>query len=164
MSSRSRIAPAGGCLFAALLIYPCPAMASLLGTLFAGRPPVTLGAKSGTLAPCPDRPNCVSSRAADDEHMIAPLAFQGDAATAMAELVDVVRAMPRASLVTVEPDYLHVEFASKVFGFVDDVEFVPDRSAHVIHVRSAARLGVSDLGVNRRRVEAIRAAIAATAR
>jgi len=79
---------------------------------------------------------------------------------AMAELSDAVRAVPDATVITARPDYLHAEIASALFGFVDDVEFVPDASAKVIHVHSAARLGVSDFGVNRRRVEAIRATFA----
>ena len=110
--------------------------------------------------PCPDRPNCVSSQAADSEHAIAPLAMHYDPAAAMSDLADAIRAMPGASVITAGPDYLHAEFASTVFGFVDDVEFVPDAGANVIHVRSAARLGVGDFGVNRRRVETIRVTLA----
>ena len=135
-------------------------MASLFGTMFAATPPATLGAHGGKLAPCPARPNCVSSRADDAGHAIAPLAFRGDAGSAMTRLATAIRAMPGARIVTARLDYLHAEFASKVFGFVDDVEFVPDPVAQVLHVRSAARLGYSDLGVNRKRVEAIRVALA----
>jgi uncharacterized protein (DUF1499 family) len=64
--------------------------------------------------------------------------------------------MPRSHVVTEQEDYIHAEFASAVFGFVDDVEFIVDAAAHIIHVRSAARVGYFDLGVNRRRVEDIR--------
>ena len=164
MTSRSRFSRAGGWLLAATLVHPVPAMASPFGTLFAGSPPATLGARDGKLAPCPDRPNCVSSRAADGDHRVAPLPFGGDAGAAMKALVDVIRAMPGATVVTARPDYVHAEFASAMFGFVDDVEFMPDPDLTVIHVRSAARLGVSDFGVNRKRVEAIRTAFAAATR
>jgi uncharacterized protein (DUF1499 family) len=76
----------------------------------------------------------------------------------MTRLAGILRAMPGATVVTVRPDYLHAEFASALFGFVDDVEFVVDPGASSIQVRSAARMGYSDMGVNRKRVEAIRAA------
>ncbi len=135
-------------------------MASLFGTLFAGTPPPPPRLREGKLVPCPDRPNCVSTQATDSGHAIAPLAMHNDPSAAMSDLADAIRAMPGATVVTAGPDYLHAEFASTVFGFVDDVEFVPDAQANVIHVRSAARLGVSDFGVNRRRVDMIRATFA----
>jgi uncharacterized protein (DUF1499 family) len=148
-----------GWIFFALLLVTEPAMASIFGTLFAGTsPPPRL--RGGRLVPCPDRPNCVSSQAADSEHAIAPIAMYRDPAAAMSDLADVIRAMHGATVIAAGPDYLHAEFASTVFGFVDDVEFVPDASANVIHVRSAARLGASDFGVNRRRVETIRVTLA----
>lgn len=153
--------PAVALAFAGLLAMSTPGAAPLLGTLFAGSAPATLGARDGKLAPCPDRPNCVSSQASDPNHAIAPLPFQGDAAAAAAALAGVIRATPRANLVTATPGYLHAEFASATMGFVDDAEFAVDAVAHVIHVRSAARLGRSDFGVNRKRVDAIRAAFAA---
>jgi uncharacterized protein (DUF1499 family) len=68
----------------------------------------------------------------------------------------VIEAMPRTKLIRVTPEYLHVEFKSAVFGFVDDVEFAIGESPGVIHVRSASRLGYWDMGANRRRVERIR--------
>ena len=70
----------------------------------------------------------------------------------------VVTGMSRARIVTAEGDYLHVEFRSAVFRFVDDVEFLVDTREKNIHFRSASRMGYSDLGVNRRRMERIRAA------
>ena len=69
----------------------------------------------------------------------------------------IVSGMKRTQLITREADYLYVEVVSKLLGFVDDVEFVLDRQAQCIRVRSAARLGYSDFGVNRKRIEAIRA-------
>jgi uncharacterized protein (DUF1499 family) len=143
-----------------MLLMTEPAMASLFGTMFAGTPPATLGAHGGKLAPCPERPNCVSSLADDAAHAIAPLAFRGKPGSAMTRLATAIGTMPGARIVAARPDYLHAEFASSVFGFVDDIEFVPDAGAQVIQVRSAARLGYSDFGVNRKRVEAIRVALA----
>jgi len=135
-------------------------MAALFGDLFAGSPPPTLGVRGGALAPCPGKPNCVSSRAADDEHVVAPYRFTGDAEAALGRLAGIVAERPGARIVTRRPDYVHAEFVSKLMGFVDDLELQLDAAAHVIHVRSASRLGHSDLGVNRKRVETLRTAFA----
>ncbi|WP_017300595.1 DUF1499 domain-containing protein [Nodosilinea nodulosa] len=128
-----------------------------IGNLTAGDRPTNLGVKEGKLAPCPDSPNCVVSQGKPDaEHAIAPLAYSGDPAEAMTKLTAVVKAMPRTTIVESTDNYLYAEFASKLMGFVDDVEFYLDPAESVIQVRSASRLGKSDLGVNRQRVEAIR--------
>lgn len=108
------------------------------------------------LAPCPDSPNCVSSRDDDPDRRIAPLAVRGDPFEVMARVKRIVTAMPRTQVVDEQPGYLHVEFTSRIFGFVDDVEFALDEQAGVVHVRSASRSGYWDFGVNRRRVEDIR--------
>ncbi len=144
--------------------WPGLAMAALFGSLFAGSPPSDLGARDGRLAPCPAKPNCVSSQAADPDHRIAPLPLSGDAAGAMVTLAKVVAAQPGASVVTRNDRYLYATFATPLMGFVDDVEFVADPARGVIDVRSASRLGHSDLGVNRKRVEALRAAFAEATR
>jgi len=163
---RRAAAPAGAALavaiaFAAAAVPATPAMASPFGTLFAGTPPATLGAPGGRLAPCPDRPNCVSSQAGAGPQAIAPLTFQGDPDAAMHALAAAIATLPGATIVTVRADYVHAEFASAVMGFVDDGEFALDAGAKVIHVRSAARLGHSDFGVNRKRIETLRPAFAA---
>ena len=121
-----------------------------------GKRPTTLGIHDGKLAPCPGSPNCVSSQAGDGGHSIAPLRFTGDARAAMDKLKAIVQAMPRTEIIDRRPGYLYAEFSTALMGFVDDVEFYCD--GQVIHVRSASRLGYSDLGVNRKRVEAVRAA------
>jgi uncharacterized protein (DUF1499 family) len=74
----------------------------------------------------------------------------------MKKLTAIVQTFPRTSVITVSDSYLHAEFTSAIFRFVDDLEFLVDDTAKVIHVRSASRLGTSDLGVNRKRVEEIR--------
>jgi uncharacterized protein (DUF1499 family) len=134
------------------------AMAALLGDLLAGRPPATLGAGGGRLAPCPAKPNCVTSQATDDAHAVAPFAYTGDASQALDRLVGVIAAQPRARVVMRGVGYVHVEFRSKLLGFVDDLELQVDPAARVIHVRSASRLGYGDFGVNRARVDALRTA------
>jgi uncharacterized protein (DUF1499 family) len=117
------------------------------------RRPANLGVHSGRFAPCKPSPNCVSSQAdpADAEHYIQPIRGTLDA---------VRRAVvntPRTTVVTETPHYLHVEFRTRLMRFVDDVEFFFDGAA--VQIRSCSRLGRNDFGVNRRRVEALRARI-----
>lgn len=133
-----------------------------IGGLFAGSRPDSLGVTDGLLSPCPDSPNCVVSRPdTDAEHKIEPIAYTGDQATAMDKLKAIVSSQDRAEIISSSDDYLYAEFASRLMGFVDDVEFYLDPNQPVIQVRSAARLGKSDLGVNRKRIETIRAAFSA---
>jgi uncharacterized protein (DUF1499 family) len=122
-----------------------------------GSPPADLGVHDGLLAPCPQTSNCVSSQASDDEHRVAPLPYAGPAADAMTKLRGIIRSLPRTRIVTDTGTYLHVEFTSALFRFVDDAEFLADDRTKVIHVRSASRIGRFDLGANRARIERIRA-------
>lgn len=119
--------------------------------------PTNLGVTDGQLQPCPDTPNCVSTQAPqnDTEHFMPAVPYTGDANFMMTQLLKVVSAMPRASIVKQEDHYLHVEFRSRIFRFVDDVEFYLDDTNKLIHFRSAARLGQGDMGVNRNRMTAI---------
>ena len=124
-----------------------------------GKRPANLGAKNGKLAPVVNKPNNVSSQADvnDRAHYVAPFKFTGDATAAFQKLVKLVQAQPRASVITQDGQYLHGEYSTPLMGFVDDVEFLLAPEEGVIHLRSASRLGYSDLGVNRKRVEALRA-------
>lgn len=130
---------------------------SMLSIGCTGVRPANLGIKDGKLAPCPSTPNCVSSQSPDREHAVEPLSFTGTAAEAHAGIMKIILDMKRSRIITDTNSYIHVEFTSAVFRFVDDMEFQFDEGAKLIHVRSAARLGHSDLGVNRKRVEDIRA-------
>lgn len=121
-----------------------------------GTQPGNLGLKDGSLASCPSSPNCVSTKASDREHGIAPMSYTGSAQEAKKRLLDVILSMKRTKIVTDDGNYLHVEFTSALFRFVDDVEFFIDESSGTIDFRSASRLGYSDLGVNRKRMEEIR--------
>jgi uncharacterized protein (DUF1499 family) len=123
---------------------------------FSGQRPANLGVHAGKLVPCPNTPNCVSSFSTDAEHAIAPIALSDNAAESFQKLRAVVEAQPRTQIIESTDTYLYAEFASALMGFVDDVEFYLDREANVIQVRSASRLGQSDLGVNRKRIETIR--------
>ena len=109
------------------------------------------------LKPCPASPNCVSSLAQEDAaHRVPPLGWTGDLAQAKMRLRRAVLAAGDATFVVEEDAYWHVEFRSRVFRFVDDVEFLFDPAGRQIRIRSASRVGYSDFGVNRRRIEKIR--------
>jgi uncharacterized protein (DUF1499 family) len=123
---------------------------------FFSRKPLNLGVVHGRLADCPAMPNCVCTQASDPEHRMAPLHFDGTPAEARDRLKAVIAAMPRTRIVTANEWYLHAEFTSRLLRFVDDVEFLIDPATHTIHFRSASRVGRSDLGVNRQRMEEIR--------
>ena len=122
------------------------------------RRPKTLGVRDGRLAPCPGSPNCVSTRADREHQRMDSIPLTIGAADAMSALKRVISAMPRAQIVSADDNYLHAEFTSKLFRFVDDVELFVDREQREIHFRSASRSGRSDFGVNRKRMQAIVAA------
>ncbi|OKH34097.1 hypothetical protein NIES2119_21230 [[Phormidium ambiguum] IAM M-71] len=126
--------------------------------MFAGKRPTNLGVNDGKLTPCPNTPNCVSSQSTDTQHKIEPLVYNTSPAEAIATLKKVIESQERTKIISESPNYIYAEFKSKIMGYVDDVEFYLDEAAKVIHVRSASRLGQSDLGVNRNRIETIRAA------
>lgn len=121
----------------------------------AGVRPDGLGVKNGRLSACPSSPNCVSSDDAGD-HAIAPFQLAVPVADAWRMAQSAVSALPRTKIITQTADYLHAEYSSAVFGFVDDLELHLRPEENAIAVRSAARLGYSDFGVNRRRVENLR--------
>ncbi|MEO1510288.1 MAG: DUF1499 domain-containing protein [Cyanobacteria bacterium J06633_23] len=129
-----------------------------------GERPNDLGVNDGRLKPCPDTPNCVCSQDApsDKEHYIEPIAYSGEGKAAVAQLKAIIEGMERSQVIETTDNYLYAEFTSKIMGFVDDIEFYVDSSASVIHARAAARLGKSDLGVNRKRIEEIHTAFEKT--
>lgn len=126
-------------------------------------PPATLGATDGKLSPCPARPNCVSSQATRSDQVVAPLELDLEPRAALELAVAVVESMPGAKVSTAERGYLHAEFRSRLFRFVDDLELVFDPELPGFHVRSASRTGYSDTGVNAKRVEELRRRLAASA-
>lgn len=120
--------------------------------------PSGLGVTDGLLAELPASPNGVSTQADDQSHWISPYGFDGAPDAAMNDLVSVVSSMPGATIVEQNETYLYAEFQSSFFRFVDDVEFLIEPETHRIHFRSASRVGYSDMGVNRARMETIRKA------
>ena len=134
---------------------------------FAGSAPSRLGVADGKLKPPAKNPNSGSSQAAlwpahaqREGAAIAPLALQGDGPATIARLATLIEGMDGARIVERRPDYLYAQFTTKLMRFVDDTEFWFDPAAGVVHVRSASRVGRKDLGVNRARIEAIRARLA----
>lgn len=111
------------------------------------------------LSSCPASPNCVVSQDADAKHAIDPIAYHVDHDTAREILLKVLSVVPRTEVIEQTDNYIHALSKSRVFKFVDDVEFYLPGNESVIHVRSASRIGDSDFGVNRRRVEQIRLAL-----
>lgn len=113
-----------------------------------------LGIDNFELLPCPSSPNCVSTQAKDAEHFIDPILTQSSPLKIKKDLLKILSEFKQAKVVETKEHYIRAEFSSKVFGFVDDVEFYfPDTT---IHMRSASRLGHSDFGANRKRIEQIR--------
>lgn len=117
-----------------------------------------LGLVEGRLRNCPDSPNCVCSQETRPDYAIAPFPFTRDVAVAKTRLLEAVATLPRTKVITNDDEYLHITCTSLLMRYVDDLEFQIDPTAGVIHVRSASRVGYSDLGVNRQRVEAVRRA------
>ena len=109
----------------------------------------------GQFPPCPDKPNCVSSKSSLSLHKIAPLTYKGNSKDAREKLSGIINSLPRTQISMDNDNFIHVEFTSKIFRFVDDVEFYCE-SPGTIHFRSASRVGHSDMGVNRDRMEEIR--------
>ncbi len=120
--------------------------------------PPTLDLVAGKLRPCPASPNCVSSEGADAEHAVAPLPYRGDRAASEVAMVQALATLPRTEIKRRQGDYWHAMQISGLFRFIDDIELRFDDAAGQIQVRSGSRVGYSDLGVNRKRVEALRQA------
>jgi len=147
----------------ALLVFAAGQMGFLQGTA-----PTDLGVRNGRLKPPSQTENSVTSQAAlYPDHpqrfhsAIASLPVKGDGPATMARIKAIVEGMAGAKVVQSGPDYLYAQFTTHWMKFVDDVEFWFDPAANAIQVRSASRLGSRDMGVNRKRVEAVRTALAA---
>ena len=117
----------------------------------------TLGVKNGMLQPCPSTPNCVSSSNTHSE-ALSPISLDVPPAVAKEALIEIINSLPRTTILKQDDDYLRVEFKTALLGFVDDVEFLlssdGDNTTR-IDFRSASRIGYSDLGANRSRMEQI---------
>lgn len=131
------------------LIFPTATWAS----------PVGLGVTDGHLTDCPASQNCVVSLGADAKHAIDPIEYHVDRNKAREILQKVLTVVPRTSVIEQTDNYIYATSKSRIFKFIDDVEFYFPPNENIIHMRSASRIGESDLGVNRRRLEQIRLAL-----
>ena len=154
-------------LIAVVVLIVAAVLAGQLG-LLQGKPPANLGVREGKLKPPAKTPNSVTSQAAlypdhprRDFAQIAPLPLKGDGTATMAHLQAIVQGMRGAQVIKTEPGYLYAQFTTPLMKFVDDTEVWVDAAAGVIQVRSASRVGKGDHGLNRARIEAIRAQLAA---
>ncbi|MHA1239394.1 MAG: DUF1499 domain-containing protein [Promethearchaeota archaeon] len=114
-----------------------------------------IGIVDGKLHPCPKSPNCVSTQATDEKQKMEPINYSGSLEDAKRKIITIINSLKRSKVITNEENYIHIEFRTATFRFVDDVEFLFDDKEKIIHFRSRARMGYSDMGVNRKRMENI---------
>ncbi len=135
----------------------------------AGKRPTDLGVREGRLKAPSKTDNSVSSQArlwpepaSHPSAHIDPLPLvKRDAKATMTKLKAILAVMPGITVVTARNDYLHAECQTRLLKFIDDLELWIDRKGGVVQVRSASRIGRKDFGTNRKRVETIRARLAA---
>lgn len=114
-----------------------------------------IGIVDGKLHPCPKSPNCVSTQATDEKQKMEPINYSGSLEDAKSKIITIINSLKRSKVITNEENYIHIEFRTATFRFVDDVEFLFDDKEKIIHFRSRARMGYSDMGVNRKRMDKI---------
>jgi uncharacterized protein (DUF1499 family) len=144
-----------------LKAFPLLLSLSLCLLSCAGNRPTDLGVVADKLSPCPASPNCVCSDCDSARHQIAPFILVASAQQAWEAVYEQITALPRTRIISASDNYLHAECRSAVFGFVDDLEWHLRPEKGIIAVRSAARLGYYDFGVNRKRIETLRSALQA---
>ncbi len=114
--------------------------------------PKHLGLKEGKLSQCPESPNCINTHfETDKDHYMEPLKYQIAKEEAQQRILRILKNTPRTEIITSNDNYIHAEFTSSIFKFVDDVEFNFSEES-LIHYKSASRVGHSDLGANRKRM------------
>lgn len=140
--------------------------AAVIAFKYGNTRPSDLGVKDKRLLVCPTSPNCVSSQAEknDQRHYIEPINYSVTRVEALRLLKEYLLSQRRVEVITVESSYIYVEAKSKTVGFIDDVEFYLPELDGVIHIRSASRVGYSDRGVNRARIEKVRKDLVALVR
>ena len=137
-------------MYKTLLIF-CIIIISLIIISCVAKTPTTIG----NFTDCPNKPNCVSTKNSNSKSYIEPIRYTGSRVEAKKNLFLTLETFKESRVKNEKDNFIHVEFFSKIFGFVDDVEFYFSKPG-VIEFRSASRIGYSDLGVNRNRMESIR--------
>lgn len=115
-----------------------------------------VGIENGKLMLCPESPNCVCSEYKDDDHYISPFVFKTHSDENWDELERILKKQKGSKVITKKEDYIHVEFTSSFFRFVDDLELLLNKDMNLVSVRSASRVGHYDFKANRKRVEKLR--------
>ena len=133
----------------------CALIMAVILTSASGAGGESLGVTEGKLAPCPDSPNCVSTQSQLKRHAMKPLPYLQTREASRQRILSILKGIKRTTIVTLTECYIHAEFRTALFRFVDDVEFFLDETARVVHFRSASRVGHYDFGTNRRRMEGI---------
>lgn len=139
-------------LISLVLFVVLPVGGVIVMNLFS-KPPTNLGVTNGRLSDCPSSPNCVCTQATSDSHRMAAISFEGRGDDVRERLKSAIGSMARSKITEETDNYLRAEFTTAIMRFVDDVELLIDLEARVIHFRSASRIGHSDLGANRKRME-----------
>lgn len=124
--------------------------------MFEGKRPVDLGVKDGKLKACPNTPNCVSSQTSSPQSRVPAIFIKGEVKAEMQRLADVIASFQGHTIISKTENYIYAECKTRLFGFVDDLEYYWCEKTKACHVRSASRFGYTDFGKNRARAEAIR--------
>ena len=141
--------------FTLLIVLP---ILGLLMMNWLSKAPDNLGVKEGRLTDCPSSPNCVCTQASEPSHQMEPIPFTGDLISVRERLKAAIGSMPRSKITEETDNYIRAEFTTALMRYVDDVELLIDEDEKVVHFRSASRIGHSDLGANRKRMEQLAAA------
>jgi uncharacterized protein (DUF1499 family) len=133
----------------------CALIMAVILTSASGAGGESLGVTEGKLAPCPDSPNCVSTQSQLKRHAMKPLPYLQTREASRERILSILKGIKRTTIVALTECYIHAEFRTALFRFVDDVEFFLDETARLVHFRSASRVGHYDFGMNRRRMKEI---------
>ncbi len=141
-------------LIAIVALYLCARIA--IGVSSKNKVATGLDAATVTLNDCDYKENCQSSVDTNAENRVEPFGIEGDKQQVIAKVAAILQTQTNASIVEQSPVYLHATFKTTVMGYIDDVEFLVDEKSNKLHVRSASRLGIKDLGANKKRIEMLR--------
>jgi len=116
-------------------------------------------AEAPRLLPCAGKPNCVSTEAVDPDRKMAPIPVSGDETSTREKLLAAIAAQHGSHIEIADGGFVVATFRSRLFGFVDEAQFLIETAEHRIRFRSGACSGYYDFGVNRSRIESIRATL-----
>jgi uncharacterized protein (DUF1499 family) len=141
-------------LIAVVILYGCIRLA--IGIVSKNKVATGFDADTATLNDCAYKENCHSSIDKNSENRVEPISFNGERQQAIATAAAILQSETKANIVSQTPMYLHATFKTAIMGYIDDVEFLLDDSSNKLHVRSASRLGIKDLGANKKRIKLLR--------